>query len=651
MKYTLYIDESGDFQSERGQWIISGVLLQEKYEECEDVLKNTFHTMPNRLGLHSIKDFHLTEFRRGYGHSEAVEMAKNTLSRLDSLPFGFHFLTTINYTKTSLSNREKTYRLMLSDLLALCETTLGENETIDKLDLVVATRTIDGVRQTERSDIKADIIDNLPVAFEVDLATKGMVDLIGKHIKIHMDYANNSWGLVCADFIANLTYHNRKENEKSYFEELEEKGKYKNFESFGGFEKRKANIAERDGDYVLSLYRWLVILNKDISNENSKVSIAKVLKKLFGKKGTTGSHIAFEALIERLWRSYNKPYQYKEVSSLLTNFEQQLVLFFQANLVRDAGQYLFRLRNLILIVENHLGDTAYALKIAKKQNEALSKLAINPDHFSLILNFKSIEVEIYVNSLELEKALELSTKYSNTIDTFKEVWGLMVEEEVEDGFDQSRASIKAKMIQLRAELLNSNTDIEIASLKDRLTHKSDISRFENYKVMWLLKQNKPREAMNHYRNIVDENPSYKFNLFDIFWFVKSVNEAILNKKSLPMGILNSIIQNQIENVDLNRIGHPMDLILRELSLFEFNKGNKSKALKYIRQSKNLFDLENSNIGIWLRILIDIHEDYFRDSVKDESEYFNEIIDTSFYKMIQKDTSLSFLKKVRYYSPY
>ena len=75
-----------------------------------------------------------------------------------------------------------------------------------------------------------DIINSLPIAFEVDLATRGMVDLIGKHISVKMEYANNSWGLVCADFIANLTYHNRKNIEKEYFEEMRQKNKYFSFE-------------------------------------------------------------------------------------------------------------------------------------------------------------------------------------------------------------------------------------------------------------------------------------------------------------------------------------------------------------------------------------------------------------------------------------
>ena len=188
MNYTLYIDESGDFSSARGQWIISGVLFCEKYENCENILRSKFSTAPNELNLTSIKDFHLTEFRRNYSHDEAVTMAKKVLHKLDSLPFEYHFLTTINYSKTSLSNREKTYRLMLADLLSLCETVLDENKNIDKLDLIVATRTIDGILQTNISNIQQEIINSLPVAFEVDLATKGMIDLIGKHINVKMDY-------------------------------------------------------------------------------------------------------------------------------------------------------------------------------------------------------------------------------------------------------------------------------------------------------------------------------------------------------------------------------------------------------------------------------------------------------------------------------
>jgi len=64
LKYILYIDKSGDFESNRGEWILSGMLFSDSYEKCENVFANKFRAMPYDLGLRSIKDFHLTEFRR-----------------------------------------------------------------------------------------------------------------------------------------------------------------------------------------------------------------------------------------------------------------------------------------------------------------------------------------------------------------------------------------------------------------------------------------------------------------------------------------------------------------------------------------------------------------------------------------------------------
>ncbi|SVE09610.1 uncharacterized protein METZ01_LOCUS462464, partial [marine metagenome] len=63
VKYTLYIDESGDFESQKGQWVLSGVLLPDLFDTCEKRLSDKFKLIPKYLGLNSIKDFHLTEFR------------------------------------------------------------------------------------------------------------------------------------------------------------------------------------------------------------------------------------------------------------------------------------------------------------------------------------------------------------------------------------------------------------------------------------------------------------------------------------------------------------------------------------------------------------------------------------------------------------
>lgn len=655
MKYTLYIDESGDFESQKGQWIISGVLISASYEECEEKLNTIFSNMPSELGLKSIRNFHLTEFRREKTHPEATLMARSTLSKLNNKNFpDYHFLACINHSKTSMSVKEKTYRLMLLDLLALCETVIPENESIDKLDLIVATRTIDGILQTKISDLQADVINALPSALEVDLASRGIVDLIGKHIKVYMDYANNSWGLVCADFVANLTYHNRKEAEIEYFKELQAKEKYTLFESFGDFASRRANVAERDKDYVLALYRWLLIYEENSKNENADNTIKRLLSKIFYKRGTTGSKTSFEALIERLWRTFNKPEKYVTLLSILSLLDKTLVDFFDQNNVHDSKQYLFRLRNVILIIQNHLGDTKNAYLICQKQKEMTNHLASNPEHFQMILDYKSIEIEVYINDLDFVVADMLAEKYKKTIENYKEIWTLLVDDNVEF-FETSRAAIKADMIQIRSKLLNidepNNIDDSLLTifeqLENRLTNINDLSRFANYKTMLELKYTQPKKAIEKYFSFIEARD---LDIFEFFWFLRSVNDGLLDNQMLNLPKIKKIISDQLSFFDLNKVGHPYDLLLRELGLFEFLTGDKSQALKYIKKSKNAFNLENSNIAMWLSEMLRIHEDVINGKLKEMHEYFVQLNQTDIVKKVYKPGK-DLLIRVRYYSPY
>jgi len=653
MNYTLYIDESGDFLSERGQWLISGVLLADTYENCEKFLKSTMSNTPRELGLESIKQFHLTEFRR-HGNEKAVSMAKTVLDKLKNLPFDYHCLATINYTKSSLSSREKTYRLMLSDLLALCETVVPEDEVIDNLDFVVASRTIDGVLATSISNINEEIVKSLPVALEVDLATKGMVDLIGKHIKVRMDYANNSWGLVCADFIANLNYHNRKEHEKEYLSSLSKEGKFSLFESFGGYEARRANISERDKDYVLALYRWIVIYSKGSHDEQAEEAIARLLYKVFTQRGTSGQNATFEALIERLWRNNNKINQYKSLSSMLSLFDKKFEEFLEENSLQKYINLLFRLRNMTLLVENHIGDVDKASSIAVKQNSIITKLASNPENFQMILDFKIHEIELSINLLELDKALGKADNYYTMVQNYKEIWKLLIEEEEISSFEESRASIKAEMVLIRCETLSNSkiiaTDIEKLErfnlVGKLLTHPMDISRLNNYKIMFYLKEGRYQEAVEYALSIHKDISTVHLNVFDLLWFLRSVNDALFNEQKIKIQTLKGAIEFQINNLNALDKGHPIDLIWREVALYEFQIGNKSKALKSIKKSKSAFDLGNSPISDWLKVVADIHDDYINSRVQSIEKYFK-----SGNPFNLKDDEHSTLKAVRHASPY
>lgn len=660
MKYTLYIDESGDFETQRGQWVLSGMLFSESYDNCEKHLTNKFKGLPKELGLKSMKEFHLTEFRKNFGHEVAVEMADKTISKLDKLPFEYCSLVAINFSKTSLSTREKTYRLMLADVLALSDTVIGEGQAITNLDLVVASRTIDGEIQTTKSNINQEIIKSLPVALEVDLATKGFVELIGKHINIHMDYANNSWGLICADFLANLNYHYTRPNEKLLLDTLEKKGKYFLFESFGGYEIRKANIAERDRDYILSLFRWIIIRHKEIDIQKSEAAIQRLISKLFNMRGSTGNEIGYEALLDRLWREYNTFEKYADLANILILFETALETHSQNNKDFSIEIYLFRLRNLMLIINNHLGRTRDALEISKKQTKAIPTLALNPEYFNMILEFHVLEIEIYVNSLDFEHALLLSMKYTSLIESYKEVWQLLMGDGDISIFDNSRASIKAKMTSVRCEILYAGIDSKPLSdmpesflaLGNRLTDHLDKSRYQNYKIMYLLKQDELLKAVSLAESCLKEMDQININEFDFFWSLRAINDALLKETPINKELFEALIQEKTNGLNLIKKGHPTDLILRELALFEYQSGDKSKALKYIRRHKKSIDLADSEITRWLKALADAHDDYINDNIKPIAHYLKSIENNVFVQNLLKDKSHSnLLVKLRHVSPY
>lgn len=658
MNYTLYIDESGDFQSQKGQWVISGALFADTYENCENFLDSNMLSVPSQLGLNSIKQFHLTEFRRDYGYKEAVNMAKIVLNKLDNLPFDYHCLAAINFSKSSLSSREKTYRLMLADLLALCETVVPEDEVIENLDLIVASRTIDGVLATSISNINEEIIKSLPIAMEVDLATKGMVELIGKHIKVKMDYANNSWGLVCADFVANLNYHNRKESEKTYLATLAKEGKYSLFESFGGYEIRRANIAERDKDFVLSLYRWIIIYGKGANDVQAKEAIDRLLYKIFNKRGTSGQNATFEAIVERLWRNHNGIDQYNNLSSMLRLFDIEFEDYLDKNNLQNYINLLFRLRNMILLVENHTGNIDKASLIAAKQNNMISRLASNPENFHMILDFKIHEIELSINSLELEKALTQANDYYSMVQNYKEIWKLLIEEEEVSSFEASRASIKAEMALIRCETLSNKIHDEnsllqklhnFKNVKKLLSNNMDLSRLNNYQVMFFLKQKEPKKAVDFCLSLYENISSEELNYFDLLWFLHAVNDSLLKNEKIKIQTLKKSIDFQVSKLDPNKKGHPMDLIWREVALYQYLSGDKSNALKSIKKSKNAFDLGNSPISKWLIVLIEIHNDFINDKIKNIEDYFDDVLYIDLVKNL--DSNVSILERVRLASPY
>jgi len=658
MNFTLYIDESGDFETARGQWVVAGVLIADNYTNCEKFLTNKLQLLPRQLGLRSIEDFHLTELRAKFGHAKAIDLVKTVYQKLDGLPISFQAIATVNRRKSSLSSREKTYRLMLSDILAICETTIPDGQVIKKLDLVVASRTINGQLQTSLSNIDREIIQTLPIALEVDLATKGLVDIMGKNLKVHIDYATNSWGLVCADFLANLTYHNKKDKESKFLEELKDKGKYTVFESSGSFDVRRAFVAERNNDYVLALYRWLLIGHKSKDTGKTVDAIQRLLVKTFTFRGTSGPNASLEALIEMLWRNHNSFEEYSMLSSLLHTLDIEMCSYLDRESCSTFGNLLFRLRNFRLLVENHLGRTKDAFSIIEQQNSLIPVLATIPEFFPKVLDFKVLATETYINALDLEKALSLATEHSKMMKSFREVWALLLNDDELSGFRSSRSYIKSEMSLLRINILClgfclSMVDTDISEhfleIEPILTNNADLNRFNNYQVMLLLKQFKPEKAVQLFFEKYCNNNTEDFSSFDTFWFLMALNDALLASKEIDMVLSNKIIEDQLAHINLNQIGHPIDLILRELALFEYLKGNNPNAKRYISKCAKAFDLGESEISIFLKTCINIYDDFINEKLTKSGDYFYDLPRSFFIKSIlDSELKLSFFRKLRYF---
>ncbi|MEQ9451100.1 MAG: hypothetical protein RJQ07_05900, partial [Pseudomonadales bacterium] len=395
--------------------------MADSYEDSERALGAKFAKLPQSFGENSIKNFHLTEFRSRYGHEEAIARAVKTLGTLEKVSVDYNFVSAINFTKTKAQFRERTYRLMLADMLALLETVLPSKSVIDHLDVVVATRTIKGVRQTSVSDIDHDVIESLPFAMEIDLATRGLIDLLGKNLKVRMEYATDSWGLICADFIANINYHRDKPEERDVLAGLEAAGRVAYFESFGGFEARRARVAERNGDCAAALHEWIAIAKQGGAVDEIGEAIQRILGKMVHRSGSSGVDVVFESLLERIWRQGGASQDFSQVLAELQLLEYEFEKFLSSNTRINYDHLQFRLRNLMLIACNHLGLTTYGTEIIALQSRKATSLATNPEYFNRVLDYRITATETLVNKLEIEDALLHALEYSKIVENYYEV--------------------------------------------------------------------------------------------------------------------------------------------------------------------------------------------------------------------------------------
>ncbi|MDQ7021515.1 MAG: hypothetical protein Q9M91_06865 [Candidatus Dojkabacteria bacterium] len=190
----------------------------------------------------------------------------------------------------------------------------------------------------------------------------------------------------------------------------------------------------------------------------------------------------------------------------------------------------------------------------------MNVLVSNPEHFQLILNFKAVEVEVFVNSLEIAKALGLAKLYAEMIKTLESV-AIVVSKDSLRNFSNSRANIKAEMTLLRCNIFSIGIDKEVTeegicskvrTIRNLLTKTGDISRLNNYKVMYLLKSNKPRKAIDFFLERFSKANICEMTNFDLFWMLKSINDALLNNADLKSVEMNELVKKAVSEFDFNK---------------------------------------------------------------------------------------------------
>ena len=618
-KYTLFIDESGDFESEKGQWLISGFLVNADYDQSSLALMDVFRTLPSKLALASIRDFHLTEFRSKFGHKKALEKAEVLIETLSHLPFDYHFLTTINRSKIRINSREMTYRVMLFDLLALFESVLSEGKRIDKLDIVIATRTIDGVRQTTVSDIEDDVIRNLPQALEVDLATQGLVDIIGSKIRVVLEYANNDWGLVVADFLANISYHSQRKLESQIIQNLIQKRLYTEFETFGRHKERRAFVAERDGDYALASFRWLLILESE-PTEAATIGLKRTFLLLLTKLGGAGPRTAFEALLDRLWRLCKPSLEYGRFLTLLNSLKV-VISEVDGEDIDNLEVLTYRTNVFLLKVLNHIGNTALAFRLLTEQKTLVKHVAHNPDNLSLIMEGFLVESEVFFNDLDFEQALERATQSYEIAKNYTSLSAIILNSEDSCDSSQSVVFLKAKMNYMR-HFIRKEKDPEmlfsILAILKKLTPylpPSDYSRIRMMHSHVLLKLEKYTDAIL----VTTKGLDGEHNDFDKLAYLKAVNFALASGKEITKKM--QYLCERFAQEHTSKPYHPLELVYRELAIFFCFSGDIKLADKFIRKSANAISANNSKISDYLYAENIFLRKLFRNQLDEKVNYF------------------------------
>ncbi len=567
---TLFIDESGNF-FEKEEWLVAGVAIPVRYHELSTkLLESTMRGFPKSVGLTDRSDCHLSELRQRYSSTGLPrEQTPEQIAEVLFNRFAQHspkYVTAMGRAGAQ-NAREETYRLLLQDVIWLTQSVLFRDTDIETMDVVVSSRTIDGILATDELDIERDVLQPLHTAVQHGLVSLGMYDLLHhKRIKLHLVQANDSWGTVVADFVANLV-HNRGHDD---CQALINRFEIETFESLNSMEERRALVAESDSDIGSALYLWsLAESSQHSSHTRVQAGFQRLAVQIVNSRHALAPLYIVDGLIERLHRCRlpdGDTGRLRALQTLCTNLED---IYQQKGLaVRSTALALYRLRAYMTLLCARLGQSSKGEQLQSKQPEVEPVALAEPSSLELLFTNISAQVELKLTMLDYGNALAEAHRARRLAQNLQSHWEGWMADMCREGVmpDTSLtgtiiARAQGQLHRVQVYHLTPDEKEGLLGVAQEIRASGDIhDRERQVLVHALLKAGQAQQAVPLQ---VMKIASGRHTLWDIYWLLRSINDsALMAPESRPCAEL--IVQYVIpalQQVDPD--GIIMSLVFRE----------------------------------------------------------------------------------------
>lgn len=246
----------------------------------------------------------------------------------------------------------------------------------------------------------------------------------------------------------------------------------------------------------------------------------------------------------------------------------------------------------------------------------------------MLLDFYVRETEIFVNSLDFESAESQARQHNRLIGEYQSIWELISPELTDEGFLSSDLSVRARSLLLRALLFNyhPSKDEEITSLVEELKKDAmsaqDISRIHCQELIFLMKKKKLDTALEL---AIDRlPPSFdRFTIFDYYFFIFTLNQNLLyvdeDDRSQLLTEHEAVVERISAGVDTYP-NYPSNLLLRELSLYFYLKGERKRPVELLQKSNQHTLNPNSQVTKLLDVGNELQLDVIQDKQLSKKAY-------------------------------